>query len=151
MNRFLASLLALAFSASLAPAMISFGYLSPKEAKEHGLQVQYRAAGPTHVSVTVSFATNVRWKHFAEPKRHHYIELSMDKMVGEKQEQILRTTLRENRTTEGRVSVYFVIERAKLHQVSIWLTRRIADVADVVQMKEYIALDSIGREDRTSP
>ncbi len=141
-----------AITAATAPAMISFGYLSPEQAQEHGLQVRYRAAGPKDVSVTVSFPTDGRWKHFAEPVSHHYIELSLDREKdGNRTEQIFRTTLRENRRTEGRVSVYFVIERDKLHQVRIWLTQRIVDAADVVRMRDYIELDDIAREDRVAP
>lgn len=140
--------LVLAASASVSNAMISFGYLSPSDAKAEGLEIRYRAAGPKNVRVDLSFPTDRKWKAFAEPNRINYVELRLDNRddtLG------LRTILRENRATNGRVEVGFTVDRAKLHQVSIWITRRVTDVADVIRMNEFIALEDIGPQFKRVP
>ncbi|MEM7386518.1 MAG: hypothetical protein AAF514_16375 [Verrucomicrobiota bacterium] len=143
------ALLLLGLSFGSSQAMISFGYLTPEKAKELGLEIRYRAAGPKDVWVEVSFPTKGPWKAFEKPGRINYVELGLKKEGG-KQE--LRTTLRENRTDrKGFVSVSFTVDRTRLHQTSIWITRRITDVAEVVRMRDFVALDSIGREFKVVP
>ena len=129
-------------------AMISFGYLSTEQAAEAGLEIRYRAAGPKDVRVEVSFPTDDKWKAFAKPEPINYVELRLenkDETLG------LRTTLRENRSTPGRVSVSFTVDRSKLHQLSVWITRRITDVADVVRMSDFIALEEIDKDYKFVP
>lgn len=135
---------ALCFLASTtAQALISFGYLSVKQAEEHGLEIRYRASGPDHVGVTVTFDTTGRWAAFEKLSRLNYVELNIE---GEDGRPSLRTQLREDRTAKDRVSVSFTVECSQLHQIRVWLTQRITDVADVVRMEDFIPLESIGTD-----
>ena len=128
---------------STAHGMISFGYLSKNEAKEHGLEIRHRAAGADHVGVTVTFSPKGRWAAFEKPSQLNYVELSLE---GDDGRPSLRTRLREDRSEKDRVSVFFTVERSQLHQIRIWLTRRITDVADVVRMEDFIPLESIATD-----
>lgn len=136
------------FNAAPLQAMISFGYLSPEQAEKDGLTIKFRAAGPNDVWVEVSFPTDGKWQAFAKPQGINYVQLRLvnpDDSLG------LRTNLREDRSVSGRVAVSFTADRDMLHQTSVWITRRIVDVADVIRMEDFIALEDIEKDYKVIP
>ena len=149
----LAILLAVMSSSSLG--MISFGYVSKAKAKELGMEIRYKAAGPHAVWVELEFKTEGKLKGFSERKIYNRVELRISD--GEKGAKVT-AALRENRSQPGRLIVSFSADRDQIDKMSLWVIQHLAGHADVLRMRDFIDLKDLdiparptGAEDAADP
>ena len=92
--------------------------VSPKEAKELGLLVRTKAAGPDHVSVELEFRTEGPFKAFIPGGKFEdrtFVQL----WIGQGDNPHVTAALKEDRSKEGRVVVGFTADRVQLDQSSL--------------------------------
>ncbi len=134
-----------AFSLS-AHAMISFSYLKPEKAKEIGVKVQSKGAGPDGVWIEVNFDVKGALKDYSPEKRYSRVELRIEGTgKGENEQTSLVTAgLLENRPKPDRVSVSFSAERSQLDKFEVWIViggGLFDGGAHVLKMEEYVSME----------
>jgi hypothetical protein len=95
----------------------SIGQVSEERAKELGMEIRSKAAGPNAVRVELEFKTEGKLKSFSR----------VDLRINEKDKSpltatpLVTATLRENRSRPGRVAVSFAADRAHLGKITLWV------------------------------
>jgi hypothetical protein len=92
--------------------------VSPKEAKELGLIVRTKAAGPDHVSVELEFKTEGSFKAFI-PGSKFQDRAVVQLWIGQGDNPHVTASLKEDRSEEGRVVVGFTADRVQLDRSSL--------------------------------
>ena len=92
--------------------------VSSKEAKELGLLVRTKAAGPDHVSVELDFRTEGQFKAFIPGNRFNDGAL-VQLWIGQGDNSHVTAALKEDRSQAGRVVVSFTADRVQLDQSSL--------------------------------
>jgi hypothetical protein len=90
-------------------ALISVEQVSVERARELGLEVRSRAAGPDAVRVELEFETRGELKRFAH----------VDLEIWDGETFVMSATLRESRPSPGRVTVAFSVRRADLDKLTL--------------------------------
>jgi hypothetical protein len=90
--------------------------VSRKRAKELGIEVRSQPADAGTVSVELEFPIQGAFKKFSEDR-----SCRVDLRMGTGDKLLLTTTLREDRSKEGRILVRFTADASQLDQISLWL------------------------------
>ena len=123
--------------------------VSKERAKELGMEVRSKAAGPNQVRVELEFKTEGKFEAFSpEGKFKHgsLVELRIgegDKLrIFEIDNTSLTAPLREDRSKPGRVVVSFNADRAHLDKINLWVMVPESDggTAYVLRVKEFVEL-----------
>jgi hypothetical protein len=85
--------------------------VSKERAKELGMEVRSKVAGPNHVRVELEFKTEGELKDFSQ----------VDLRFGQGDNPPLTAALREDRSKPGRVVVSFTADRAQLDKLTLWV------------------------------
>lgn len=114
--------------------MRAFGSVSSEKAKELGIEVRSKAAGPNGVWIKLEFELEGKLKRF----RHVEIR------IGERLKPTVKAVLREERSDPDRVAVRFVADRSKLDEISLVVV--VADDAFTsieygIPLKDFVELD----------
>ena len=107
------SVLAVLLLAAPSPcfALWSVRQVSNEQAKELGMEIRSKAAGPNDVRVELEFAPEGKLKGYSR----------VDLRFNEGKKCLVSATLREIRPKPGRVVVSFVADRAHLHKLTLWV------------------------------
>ena len=111
-------------------------------AKELGMEVRSKVAGPNHVRVELEFKTEGELKIFADGKLKNYSRVELQ--IGEGDNPPVTAPLREDRSKPGRIVVSFTADRAQLDKLSLWVmvpgvgggTAYVLRVKDFVELKK---------------
>lgn len=135
---FYISVLALLLLVAPGPclALWSIAPVSKERAKELGMEVRAKAAGPDDVRVELEFATTDKFKTFSH----------VDLRIGDGGKSLVTAALREDRSKPGRVVVSFAADRAHLDKLTLWVM-----VADMVpggtayelKVKDFVDLEKV--------
>jgi hypothetical protein len=87
--------------------------VSKKEAKEFGMQVRTKAAGPNRVSVELEFKTEGNFSAFS-PEGKFKDRSLVELWIGKQDNPQVTAALREDRSKAGRVVVGFTVDRGQL-------------------------------------
>ncbi len=98
-------------------ALWSIAPVSKERAKELGMEIRSKAAGPNAVRVELEFKIEGKFQSFSH----------VDLRIGEGGKSLVTAPLQENRSKPGRVIVSFAAERAQLDKLTLWVM-----VADMV-------------------
>ena len=127
-----AVLFVLVVAAAAGPCfgMISIAEVSPAKAKELGMEVRARAAGPDAVRVELEF------KAEGALKSVNWIEL--EAREGGKLQ--LSSRLREDRSKPGRIAVSFTAARGQLDKITIMVVSGVpvTDVGYVLRVRDFV-------------
>ena len=93
---------------------MSVGQVSKEQAKEMGIDIRSKAAGPNAVWVELEVKTEGRLKNFS-PERFSRVELRI--MEGDKS--LVTAALQEKRPSPGHVVVSLVADRAQLGTITL--------------------------------
>jgi hypothetical protein len=86
-------------------------------AKELGMEVRTKAAGPNNVHVELEFKTEGRFGAFNEERFKH--RSGVELRIGEGDDLVVSAPLREDRSQPGRVMVNFTAHRTFLDQTNL--------------------------------
>jgi hypothetical protein len=107
------NILAVAVFLVVAPspcfALWGIAPVSKENAKELGMEVRSKPAGPSHVRVELEFKPEDKLKNFS----------SVDLLIGEGDNPPVTASLREDRSKPGRVVVSFAADRAQLDKLTL--------------------------------
>jgi len=92
-------------------ALWSIGQVSKERAKELGMEIRSKAAGPNAVRVELEFAIKGKLKKFSR----------VDLRINEGEKPLVTAPLLEDRSKPGRVVVGFAADRAHLDKVTLWV------------------------------
>ncbi|MHC4403877.1 MAG: hypothetical protein ACYTG0_29825 [Planctomycetota bacterium] len=92
-------------------ALWSIGQVSKERARELGMEIRSKAAGPNAVRVELEFETEGKLKSFSR----------VDLRINEGEKWLVTATLRENRSRPGRVVLSFAADRAHLDKITLWV------------------------------
>jgi len=107
------SVLAVLLAVAPSPcfALWEIGQVTKERAKELGMEIRSKAAGPNAVRVELEFAIKGKLKSFSR----------VDLRFNEGDKSLVTATLRENRSRPGRVVVSFAAERTHLDKITLWV------------------------------
>jgi hypothetical protein len=105
---------ALVLGAASSPCfgLMSIHTVTVEEAKEWKIEVRAMPAGPEDVRVEVEFAAEGPFRGY------HRVDF---RMIGEDGKMLVVTSLKEERTKDGRVQVSFATNRENLGKIAIWV------------------------------
>jgi hypothetical protein len=116
-------------------ALRSVGQVSKKEAKEMGMEIRAKPAGPDAVWVELEFKTEDKLKHFS------HVELEIgegDKLL------VSYAALRETRSASGSVVVRFMANRAYLDKITLCVVAgSFADIGYNLRVKDFVELEKV--------
>lgn len=121
-------------------ALWSIGQVSKERAKELGMEIRSKAAGPSAVRVEFEFETKGKLKSFSR----------VDLRINDANKSpltapsLVTATLRENRPKPGRVVVGFAADRAHLDKLALWVMVPDALPGGTIyalQVKDFVELD----------
>jgi len=92
--------------------------VSKKQAKERGMEVRMKAAGPNRVQVTLEFKTEGQFKAFS-PEGKFTDRSGVQLQIHEGDDLALSAPLREDRSKSDRVVVSFTADRTRLDQIHL--------------------------------
>jgi hypothetical protein len=109
--------------------------LTPEEAAKAGMIVRAQASGPEAVGVQLELPTKGELQHFAR------VELS----IRDGKKTVLFTTLKEERSPEGHVTVGFVLARSLLPQCTLRVVTQdgLSRIAREMAMKDFVDLGKL--------
>jgi hypothetical protein len=120
--------------------------VSKEEAKQLGMEVRAKAAGPNHVSVELEFKTE---GHFEAFNLEHKLNNAsrVDLWIGQGDNLEVTAALREDRSKAGRIVVHFTVDRFQLNQTELRVMAPYTDgalggahyrlrIKDFVELKE---------------
>jgi hypothetical protein len=85
--------------------------VSKERAKELGMEVRSKAAGPDVVRVELEFKTEGELKNFSQ----------VDLRFNDGEKSLVTAALREDRSKPGRVAVSFTADRTRLDKIHLWV------------------------------
>ena len=94
--------------------MMSTEDVSKERAKELGMEIRSKAAGPDAVLVELEFETKGELRNFS-PERFSRVELR----IVEGERSLLTAALQEKRPSPGHVVVSFAADRAQLDKITL--------------------------------
>ncbi|MBX7211330.1 MAG: hypothetical protein K1X78_23685 [Verrucomicrobiaceae bacterium] len=94
--------------------------VSRERAKELGIEIRSQPAGPGNLLVELEFPTKGKFEKFGEG-RSSSDPSRVDLRIGTKDKLLLTTTLREDRSKQGRIIVSFTADASQLDQISLWV------------------------------
>ncbi len=121
---------------SLCFAMMDIDLVSPKRAKELGMEIRSNAAGPDAVRIELEF------KPDGELKDYSRVDLEMH----QNGKLLMTSILREERTKPGRVVVSFAADRGSLDKITLRVVTQSAPrdmVGYELRMKDFVDLAKI--------
>ena len=147
----LAVLLALFFSGPCL-AMMSVAQVSKERAREMGLNVQARAAGPEAVWVGLSFKTEGALKGF---RPEHYSRVELRFMDGKQSllqggQSLVTAALQMEQPRPGQVVVGFTASRASVHRMSLMVvvgSGLMPGGGYELALKDFIDLEALDRRE----
>jgi len=125
----------LAVTPSPCFALWSIGQVSKERAKELGMEVRSKAAGPNAVRVELEFAIEGKLTEFSR----------VDLRVSEGEKSLVTATLREDRSRPRRVVVGFAADRAHLDKLVLWVMVPDAIPGGTIyelRVKDFVGLDN---------
>jgi hypothetical protein len=132
-----------AFSSS-SQAMISVSEVSVERAKEMGIQITSKAAGPYHVRVEMEFRREGSLKSF-DPERYDRVEMRVsagDDSLPAGKRTLMNVPLQLKHPQPGRVSVAFTARRDQVVRISVMIFFRIdlSMSAFDIDLKDFVNL-----------
>lgn len=121
---------------SLCFAMMSIDLVSPKRAKQLGMEIRSNAAGPDAVRVELEFKPEGELKNYSRVD----LEMHQDGKL------LMTSVLREDRTKPGRVVVSFAADRGNLDKITMRVVTQSAprDMTGYeLRMKDFVDLKKI--------
>jgi len=94
--------------------------VSKERAKELGMEVRSKAAGPNQVRVELEFKTEGKFEEFS-PEGKFKDRSRVELRIGEGDNTAVTAPLREDRSKPGRVVVSFNADRAHLDKINLWV------------------------------
>jgi hypothetical protein len=108
----LMAVIALGAATSPCSALISIHSVTAQEVKDWKIDVRALPAGPDDVRIEVEFAPESQFKDY---RRVDF------RMIGDDGKMLAVTSLKEERTKDGRVLVSFATNRENLGKIAIWV------------------------------
>lgn len=107
--------------------------VSKEWAKEMGMEVRSKAAGPNHVWVELEFKIEGKLKDFS----------SVDLRIGVGDNPTVTASLREDRSKPGRVVVSFTADRAQLDKFTLWVMvpGSLGGTAYELRVKDFVEIE----------
>ena len=121
---------------SLCFAMESIGFVSKGRAKELGMEIRSRSAGPDAVRVELEFETRGKLKNYSR------VALEMR----DRGRLLLSATLREEQPKPGRIVVGFVADRRNLDKLTLKVVverRSTGRIGHVIRVKKFVDLEKV--------
>jgi hypothetical protein len=114
-------------------AMRSIGFISRKEAKELGMDLRFKGNGTNEVWVELEFKAEGKFKNFS------HVELE----IREGKKFLLGwAPLQSKRTSSGSVLVYFLANRAYLHNVTLTVVLgSLGEEGYQLRVKDFVELE----------
>jgi hypothetical protein len=124
--------LLLAIAPSRCFALTLIAHVSKAQAKEMGMEVRSKPAGPHDVRVELEFKIAGALKNFSR----------VDLRIRYGKKSVVTTALREDRSKPGRVKVSFAADRTRLDKISLWVMVPNADgrSAYELRVKDFVEL-----------
>ncbi len=117
-------------------ALMELENVSKERAKELGLEIRVKAAGPDVVRIELEFATKGELKGFSR--------VDLDIRDGEKL--LVSSSLQEERPGSGRVVVSFAADRAHLDRITLRIVTRSSErsmVGHDIRVKNFVELEKV--------
>ena len=141
MNKFSSTLIAFTLMAIAVPcfAMISFGYITKKQAKELGMVIRPTAIGAEKIHIEFEFKTEGILAGFQKETLGNRVELR----IGDEKAITSTIPLKEDRSKAGKITVRFSTTRDQLAEMNIWAIQAIAGVGHVIRLSEHVDLKAV--------
>ena len=121
--------------------MMEVSFVTPKVAKEMGIDVSARASGPKHVWVTLRFEKKGRLEHYG-PERYSRVEMR----IGDGEQPLVVAGLKERSTKEGEVQVSLMVARQHLDSTALMVvvgSGLIPGGGYEVKLKDFVDLEAV--------
>jgi hypothetical protein len=124
--------LLLAIAPSRCFALTLIAHVSKTQAKEMGMEIRSKPAGPHDVRVELEFKIAGALKNFSR----------VDLRIGDWKKSRVIATLREERSKPGRVVVSFSADRTRLDKFRLWVMVPATDgrYAYILRVKDFVEL-----------
>ncbi len=129
-------ILLLVTAPSLCFAMADIEVVSKARAKELGMEVQSKAAGPDAVRIELEFKIEGALKSFSR----------VDLEISEGGKLLVSSSLREERSSPGRVVVSFAADRANLDKITLRVMVQPAPrdmTGYVLRVRDFVELEKL--------
>jgi hypothetical protein len=126
---------AVLFLAAPSPCLALWGIaeVTPEKAKELGMEVRSKGAGPKDVRIELEFKIAGALKDF------HRVDLRFGETNGE----ALTAALKEDRSKPGHATVSFSADRQQLDKINLWIMvpQSRGGTAYAVRVKDFVELE----------
>jgi hypothetical protein len=114
-------------------ALWGIAHVSKERAKEMGMEVRSKAAGPNDVRVELEFKPEGELKNFSR----------VDLRISEGGKSLVTAPLQEDRSKPGRVVVSFSADRSRLDQINLWVMvpASLGGTAYQLRVKDFVELE----------
>lgn len=120
---------------SVCFAMMSIGHVSKERAKELGMEIRTKQAGPDGARIELEFETKGELKDY----------FRVDLLIREGEKSLLFATLREEQSKPGRVVVSFAADRATLDKITLRVVTGVPMnlTGHDIRVKDFVELEKV--------
>lgn len=117
-------------------AMWGVAPVSMERAKEWGMEIHAKAAGPNDVRVQLELEIDGRLENFSR----------VEMRIGARKKPSLRAALKEDRSRPGHIVVSFAADRTTLDQIELWVMVRdepLGGTAYEIDVQDFVDLEEL--------